>query len=111
MNKLVIKAVSNLSLPLAFSVLLNSFQAVLTEAAVGAGQQNMVAYINISSYCIVGVPIGVILGYVAHLQIKGIWIGMTIGVVMQVMVLGYVTSRTNWDEQDDHLREQSIGKS
>ncbi|XP_058002572.1 protein DETOXIFICATION 24 isoform X2 [Hevea brasiliensis] len=98
-EQMVIKAVSNLSLLLAFSVLLNSFQAVLTGVAVGAGRQSMVACINVSSYYIGGVPIGVILGYVAHLQIKGIWIGMTIGVVMQVMVLGYVTSRTNWDEQ------------
>ncbi|KAF2306821.1 hypothetical protein GH714_021703 [Hevea brasiliensis] len=43
--------------------------------AVGAGRQSMVACINISSYYIVGVPIGLILGYVAHLQTKGIWIG------------------------------------
>ncbi|KAG8647987.1 hypothetical protein MANES_09G134900v8 [Manihot esculenta] len=92
----VIKAVSSLSLLVAFSVLLNSFQAVLT---VGAGRQSMVAYINISCYYIIGVPIGVILGYVFHLEIKGIWIGMTIGVVMQVTVLGYITSTTNWDEQ------------
>ncbi|OAY41859.1 protein DETOXIFICATION 24 isoform X2 [Manihot esculenta] len=95
----VIKAVSSLSLLVAFSVLLNSFQAVLTGVAVGAGRQSMVAYINISCYYIIGVPIGVILGYVFHLEIKGIWIGMTIGVVMQVTVLGYITSTTNWDEQ------------
>lgn len=38
--------------------------------AVGAGRQSMVAYINISCYYIIGVPIGVILGYVFHLEIK-----------------------------------------
>ncbi|XP_058000393.1 protein DETOXIFICATION 24 isoform X2 [Hevea brasiliensis] len=75
------------------------FQSVLTGVAVGAGRQSMVAYINISSYYIFGVPVGLILGYVAHLETKGIWIGMIIGVVMQVTVLGYITSRTNWDEQ------------
>ncbi|EEF31430.1 multidrug resistance pump, putative [Ricinus communis] len=95
----VIEAVSQLSVLLAFSVLLNSFQAVFTGAAVGAGRQSTVAYINICSYYIIGVPIGVVLGYVAKLEIKGIWIGMVIGVVMQVMVLGYITFRTNWDEQ------------
>ncbi|XP_058000394.1 protein DETOXIFICATION 24 isoform X3 [Hevea brasiliensis] len=98
-EKEVIHAVFNLSPLLAFSVLLNSFQSVLTGVAVGAGRQSMVAYINISSYYIFGVPVGLILGYVAHLETKGIWIGMIIGVVMQVTVLGYITSRTNWDEQ------------
>ncbi|KAG8649900.1 hypothetical protein MANES_08G150400v8 [Manihot esculenta] len=111
----VIKAVSSLSLLLALSVLLNSFQTVLTGVAVGAGRQSMVAYVNMSSYYIVGVPIGVVLGYVAHLQIKGIWIGMTIGVVLQVLLLGYFTSKTNWDEQvikvSKHLDRWLLSKS
>ncbi|EEF31431.1 multidrug resistance pump, putative [Ricinus communis] len=95
----VIEAVSKLSVLLAFSVLLNSFQAVFTGGAVGAGRQGTVAYINICSYYLIGVPIGVVLGYVAHWQIKGIWIGMVIGVVIQVLVLGYITFTTNWHEQ------------
>ncbi|KAJ6744059.1 PROTEIN DETOXIFICATION [Salix purpurea] len=95
----VIEAVSDLSFLLAFSVLLNSFQSVLTGVAVGAGRQSIVAYINIGCYYVIGVPVGVILGYVFHMQVKGIWIGMTLGVVMQVSVLGYITFTTDWDEQ------------
>ncbi|XP_050225045.1 protein DETOXIFICATION 24-like isoform X2 [Mercurialis annua] len=102
----VIEAVSKLSVPLAFSVLLNSFQTVFTGVAVGAGRQKIVAYINICSYYIIGVPIGVILGYVAHLQITGIWIGMVIGVIMQVMALGYMIFATNWDEQVKRASER-----
>ncbi|WCJ27663.1 MATE efflux family protein [Euphorbia peplus] len=95
----VIEAVSKLSVLLAFSVLLNSFQTVLTGVAIGAGRQSMVAYINITSYYFVGVPLGIVLGYVANLQIQGIWIGMIVGVVMQVSILGYITSTTDWNEQ------------
>ncbi|WCJ27661.1 MATE efflux family protein [Euphorbia peplus] len=102
----VIEAVSKLSVLLAFSVLLNSFQTVLTGVAVGAGRQSMVAYINIGSYYIVGVPLGVVLGYVANLQIQGIWIGMIVGVVMQVIVLGYITSTTDWNEQVKRASER-----
>ncbi|KAG5224351.1 multidrug resistance pump [Salix suchowensis] len=98
-DKAVIEAVSDLSFLLAFSVLLNSFQSVLTGVAVGAGRQSIVAYINIGCYYVIGVPVGVILGYVFQMQVKGIWIGMTIGVVMQVSVLGYITFTTDWDEQ------------
>ncbi|OMO61304.1 Multi antimicrobial extrusion protein [Corchorus olitorius] len=67
--------------------------------AVGAGRQSKVAYVNICSYYIIGVPLGVLLGYVFHLEVKGIWIGMIIGVVMQTIALGYITWKTDWDEQ------------
>ncbi|KAJ4847709.1 hypothetical protein Tsubulata_004445 [Turnera subulata] len=66
----VIEAVSSLSYLLAFSVLLNSLQAVLTGVAVGAGRQSMVAYVNISCYYLIGIPIGLVLGYVAHMEIN-----------------------------------------
>ncbi|XP_050224587.1 protein DETOXIFICATION 24-like [Mercurialis annua] len=95
----VAKYVSTLSLLLAFSVLLNSFQAVLSGAAIGAGRQSTVAYVNIFCYYVVGLPLGVLLGFVLHLHVKGIWIGMIVGVLLQVSVLGYITSTTNWDEQ------------
>ncbi|KAJ0079322.1 hypothetical protein Patl1_23506 [Pistacia atlantica] len=39
-------------------------------AAIGSGRQTMVAYINICSYYFIGVPVGVLLGYVANLKIK-----------------------------------------
>lgn len=38
--------------------------------AVGAGWQSMVAYVNICSYYVVGVPLGILLGYVAKLDVK-----------------------------------------
>ncbi|XP_058002570.1 protein DETOXIFICATION 21-like [Hevea brasiliensis] len=57
-------------------------------------------------YYAVGVPVGVILGFVAHLQVKGIWIGMILGEIMQVITLGYITSRTNWEEQVEKASER-----
>lgn len=43
---------------------------VSTGVAVGAGWQSIVAYVNIASYYIVGIPIGAVLGYVVDLQVK-----------------------------------------
>lgn len=98
-NDEVIESVTSLSVLLAFSVLLNGFQAVLSGVAVGAGRQAVVACINISCYYFIGIPVGVLLGYVADLKVKGIWIGMLLGVVMQSLVLGYVTWKTDWDNE------------
>ncbi|EEF31432.1 multidrug resistance pump, putative [Ricinus communis] len=98
-EKEVAETVSSLSILLALSVLLNSIQTIFSGIAVGAGRQGIVAYVNIGCYYVIGVPLGVFLAYEVHLQVKGIWIGMIIGVVMQSLVLGYITWRTDWDEQ------------
>ncbi|XP_010247432.1 PREDICTED: protein DETOXIFICATION 20-like [Nelumbo nucifera] len=102
----VAKAVSSLSVLLAFSILLNSIQPVLSGVAIGAGWQAIVAYVNISCYYIVGVPIGIILGYVAGLQVRGIWIGMICGVALQTLVLIFITWKTNWNDQVKKAHER-----
>ncbi|GFP82099.1 protein transparent testa 12 [Phtheirospermum japonicum] len=66
----VAQSVSDLSPLLALTVLLVSIFPVLSGVAVGAG-----------------------------LQTKGIWIGMTCGVVTQTLALSFMIWRTNWDEE------------
>ncbi|KAF8398085.1 hypothetical protein HHK36_017011 [Tetracentron sinense] len=113
-NAEIAKAVSSLSVLLAFSVLLNSVQPVLTgkclfyflRVAIGAGWQSVVAYVNIACYYLIGIPLGILLGYVADLEIRGIWIGMICGVALQTLVLIYITWRTNWDEQVNKASER-----
>ncbi|KAK4860412.1 hypothetical protein QYF36_023352 [Acer negundo] len=54
---------TKLAFLLAITVLLNSLQPVLPGVAVGAGWQATVAYINIGCYYIVGLPLGIFLGF------------------------------------------------
>ncbi|KAJ8461148.1 hypothetical protein OPV22_034074 [Ensete ventricosum] len=95
----VARAVDDLSPLLAFSILLNSIQPVISGVAIGAGWQGMVAFVNIGCYYLIGIPLGVVLGYCFDLHVKGIWIGMLIGTCIQTLVLIYITWRTNWDQQ------------
>eukprot|EP00261_Vitis_vinifera_P036080 XP_019077323.1 PREDICTED: protein DETOXIFICATION 20 isoform X2 [Vitis vinifera] len=55
---------------LAFLILLNSVQLVLTGVAVGAGWQGVVAIIIIGCCYVIGIPLGVLLAYVVHLSIR-----------------------------------------
>ncbi|XP_073138671.1 protein DETOXIFICATION 21-like [Henckelia pumila] len=91
--------VARLSPLLAFSMLMNSVQPVLSGVAIGAGWQSSVAYVNIGSYYLVGIPFGVILGYVIKLQVKGVWMGMLTGTLIQTIILITLTCKTDWDEQ------------
>ncbi|OAP17713.1 hypothetical protein AXX17_AT1G33820 [Arabidopsis thaliana] len=98
-SEAVAAEVADLSPLLAFSILLNSVQPVLSGVAIGAGWQGYVAYVNLACYYLVGIPIGVILGYVVGLQVKGVWIGMLFGIFVQTCVLTVMTLRTDWDQQ------------
>ncbi|KAK3198251.1 hypothetical protein Dsin_021666 [Dipteronia sinensis] len=98
-NEEIAESVSSLSVLLAFSMLLNSIQPVLSGVAIGAGFQSVVAYVNLGCYYVIGIPMGIVLGYVADFGIKGLWVGMLGGIVMQTIVLSYIVWRTDWDDQ------------
>ncbi|KAF8781106.1 hypothetical protein HU200_001083 [Digitaria exilis] len=65
-SEAVINAVDGLSVLLALTILLNGIQPVLSGVAVGSGWQALVAYVNIGSYYLIGVPFGVILAWGFH---------------------------------------------
>ncbi|KAK3423624.1 hypothetical protein EUGRSUZ_F00271 [Eucalyptus grandis] len=98
-NDEVANAVADLSPLLAISILLNSIQPVLSGVAVGAGWQSTVAYVNIISYYLVGIPVGVALAYFLSMQVKGVWLGMLFGTFVQTVVLIIITCKTDWDKQ------------
>jgi MATE family multidrug resistance protein len=99
-STLVLKAVSNLSLLLAFTVLLNSVQPILSGVAVGSGWQSYVAYINLGCYYLVGVPLGVLMGWVFHQGVMGIWAGMIFGgTAVQTVILCIITMRCDWEKE------------
>ncbi|KAK1404565.1 Protein DETOXIFICATION [Heracleum sosnowskyi] len=95
----VAAAVADLSPLLACSLLLSSIQPVLSGVAVGAGWQSTVAYVTITCYYLVGIPVGVVLGYFIELEVKGVWVGMLVGTLAQTVVLMILTYKTDWEKQ------------
>ncbi|KAM7280880.1 hypothetical protein ACFE04_008014 [Oxalis oulophora] len=105
-SKEVTRATTKLSILLAYSVLLNSLQPVLSGVAVGAGWQVLVAHINLGSYYIVGFPAGILLGITFGFGVPGIWSGMMGGVVLQRIILILITSLTNWNNEVDEAESR-----
>ncbi|KAL6317482.1 hypothetical protein AAG906_030235 [Vitis piasezkii] len=100
----VIAIVNELAELLAFTILLNCIQPVLSGVAVGYGWQAIVAFINIGSYYMVGVPLGILLGWLFHFGIKGIWTGMLSGTLVQTLLLAIMTVRCDWEKQAQKAR-------
>ncbi|XP_050207971.1 protein DETOXIFICATION 27-like [Mercurialis annua] len=96
----VIKSVDQLSILLAFTVLLNSIQPVLSGVAVGSGWQKYIAYINLGCYYFIGVPLGFVMGWVFNLGVMGIWAGMIFGgTAVQTLILALITYYCDWEKE------------
>ncbi|KAI3747511.1 hypothetical protein L6452_09970 [Arctium lappa] len=109
----VLDAVSRLALLLAFTILLNSVQPVLSGVAVGSGWQSYVAYINLGCYYLIGVPMGLAMGWLFHLGVMGIWAGMIFGgTAFQTVVLAIITSRCDWEKEaqraSSHVKKWAV---
>ncbi|XAR73457.1 hypothetical protein NMG60_11007429 [Bertholletia excelsa] len=99
-SKPVLQAVNKLSVLLAFTILLNSVQPVLSGVAVGSGWQSYVAYINLGCYYLIGVPLGFIMGWIFNQGVMGVWAGMIFGgTAVQTLILAVITIRCDWDKE------------
>ncbi|KAI7724774.1 hypothetical protein M8C21_031199 [Ambrosia artemisiifolia] len=95
----VIQLVEELTLLLGCSTIVISMQSVLSGVAIGAGWQTTVAYMNIVSYVILAIPLGLLLGFKFNMGVKGIWYGMVSGASMQCCLLLMMIWRTNWNNE------------
>lgn len=75
----------------------------IAGVAVGAGWQLSVALINIGCYYVLGLPFGALLGYKFDLGVKGIWLGMLAGCLLQTLILVFSVLRTNWSKEVSEL--------
>ncbi|KAK1404176.1 hypothetical protein POM88_003781 [Heracleum sosnowskyi] len=97
---------------LAFTNLLNSVQPILSGVAVGSGWQSYVAYINLSCYYLIGLPLGIAMGWIFNQGVMGIWAGMIFGgTFIQTLILALITIRCDWEKEAEkavvHLKKWS----
>ncbi|XP_013623773.1 PREDICTED: protein TRANSPARENT TESTA 12-like [Brassica oleracea var. oleracea] len=112
----IIKAVNDLSILLAFTILLNSIQPVLSGVAVGSGWQSFVAYINLGCYYFIGLPLGFVMGWIFKYGVKGIWAGMIFGGTgVQTLILIFIVMRCDWEKEAQkatvHVKKWSVSNS
>ncbi|KAG0493460.1 hypothetical protein HPP92_004454 [Vanilla planifolia] len=65
----------------------------------GCGRQKMGALVCLSSYYAIGIPSSILLGFVRHKGVKGLWIGNICAIFVQDLVLIIFTVLTDWAKQ------------
>nr|POE60522.1 protein detoxification 12 [Quercus suber] len=88
------------------SVILDSIQGALAGIARGSGWQHIGAYVNLGAFYLCGIPVAVILSFLAKLRGRGLWIGIQTGSFVQAVVLSIIASCTVWEKQASKARER-----
>lgn len=88
------------------SIIMDSLQAVLSGIARGSGWQHIGSYINFGAFYLVGIPLAVVLGFVQKLKGMGLWSGLVLGSMLQVIIYSFVTCFTSWEKQANKARER-----
>ncbi|XP_020522926.1 protein DETOXIFICATION 16 isoform X2 [Amborella trichopoda] len=91
---------------LATSVSFDGVNCVLSGTARGCGWQELGAFVNLGAYYIVGIPAAIALAFVLHMGGKGLWMGITCGLLVQMVVFVSITLCTDWEQQAQKARER-----
>ncbi|KAK8921553.1 MATE efflux family protein 5 [Platanthera zijinensis] len=102
----VVNAVAAMMPWIALSHCIDGFQCVLLGTIRGSGRQKIGAFVCLGSYYIIGIPASIILGFVLHMGVKGLWIGNLCAIFVQDFVLLLMSTFTNWEKQAMKAKER-----
>ncbi|XAR50240.1 hypothetical protein NMG60_11004510 [Bertholletia excelsa] len=110
-EKEVVNCMASIMPLLAVSNFMDGIQAVLSGIARGCGWQKVGAFVNLGAYYLVGLPSAIVLTFVFHFGVKGLWMGIMIGSGLQALVYLAITLRTNWEKQAGKAQERVYASS
>jgi MATE family multidrug resistance protein len=95
----VAEYVARLCILLAILQVMDAIQGVLIGMIRGCGRQTLGAIANLGSYYLLGMPTGIVLGFVLHFNAYGLWTGILLAVASQVVLLGFLAAVCDWEKQ------------
>ncbi|KAL2321141.1 hypothetical protein Fmac_030110 [Flemingia macrophylla] len=84
---------------LASSAFIDSLQTAFQGVARGCGWQKVGAFVNLGSYYLLGVPFSVVTAFVLHLKGRGLFLGIVLALIVQVLCFLVITLRANWEKE------------
>ena len=75
----------------------------------GIGHQLRGAVINIVSYSVFGLPIGISLALATDMGVLGVWIGFAVSTNMQVVIFSFALAFTNWKKEAENAMNRGKG--
>ncbi|XP_024025616.1 protein DETOXIFICATION 16 [Morus notabilis] len=105
----VVKYVGEMMLLVSVSHVFDGIQSILSGSIRGSGRQKIGAFVNLAAYYIIGIPSAILLAFVYHIGGKGLWMGIVVALVMQVLFLAVLTNTTDWEKEVKKASERVHG--
>ena len=75
---------------------IDGLQTALSGAIRGTGQQQRGARICVLAYWVIGIPSALIFGFGLHLKSIGLWLGMLVGPLVQLILYSRLLMGLDW---------------
>ncbi|KAK7926157.1 hypothetical protein WMY93_008467 [Mugilogobius chulae] len=95
-DKTIVDIVSNGLTIYIFVQFFDALLCVCSGILIGAGMQKIAAVSNLVGYYIVGLPVGVALMFFTELRIIGLWVGLFVCVLLEVVFFLVLIFKLNW---------------
>ncbi|KAF8962337.1 mate-domain-containing protein [Flammula alnicola] len=112
----VVKLVASIMPIIALFQVFDGIAAVTGGIFRARGKQFLGALLNLSAYYIFGIPLGIYLAFRHHLELHGLWLGLTFSLVYCALIGTWLCLLTDWDhevrkveqrlEEEDKVRRQ-----
>ncbi|PNT77641.1 protein DETOXIFICATION 16 isoform X3 [Brachypodium distachyon] len=107
----VVQYIAKIMPILAVTFLFDDLQSVLSGIVRGCGFQKIGAFVNLSAYYLVGIPAALCFAFLYHFGGMGLWLGIICGLVVQMLLLLFITFSTNWDKEALKAKNGVFGSS
>lgn len=95
---------------LAQYAVIDTMQIVAAGALKGCGHQRVGAICNLFSYYVIGLPIAFYAAFVLDFGLDGLWLGNSIGNILQASLLVTAVAKINWTREAELARERTACK-
>ncbi|KAL9648650.1 hypothetical protein ABK040_016280 [Willaertia magna] len=86
----------------------DGLQAVSSAILRGVGKQTITAISNLAAYYVFGLPVGALLAFLAGWDLVGIWLGLSVGViVVGILMFSYIVFRIDWEKESKLANERA----
>uniref|UniRef100_A0AAY4AL23 Multidrug and toxin extrusion protein n=1 Tax=Denticeps clupeoides TaxID=299321 RepID=A0AAY4AL23_9TELE len=89
-------AISGWCKHICLSICLSVYHTSYSGILIGSGKQKIAAVSNLICYYCIGLPLGIALMFAAELRIFGLWLGLSVCVILQMCFFITLIFRLNW---------------
>jgi len=81
---------------IAINQLYDVFNIISAGILRSQGRQKIGGYLNIISYYVIGLPLGVLLAFKTSLHVYGFWVGLAVGILVLAVSETYYVMNSDW---------------